>query len=167
MTRILAPAAILLVLASFASARADDSALKVTLQNRYGDLKDAIGSRNGNAIAALLAPGFVSIDVSGASESAEQMIGEVKALPEDPNKVSTTTILSLDSGDNSVIVRQRYDMRTTKTVADGSKRNAELITNSTDTWVNLNGTWLLQKTETDEVDYYLDGERVVHKVKTK
>lgn len=93
------------------------------------------------------------------------MIKEVDALPKDPLKVSTTTILSVKPNGAVAIVKQRYDMKTVKTAADGTKRNVELITLSTDTWSNIRGTWLIQRTETDQLDYYVNGQQVMHKVK--
>jgi hypothetical protein len=151
------------VVASAASVHAEDSSLKATLQSRYAAMKVAMSARDDKAVAALLAPDFVSIDVFGQSEGAAQMISEVDALPKDPNKVSTTTILSTKPDGDSVVVSQRYDMKTIKVAADGSKRNVELITLSTDTWGKIGGTWLLKKTQTDQLDYYVNGVQVAHK----
>lgn len=126
-----------------------------------------MGARDAMAVASLLAPSFVSIDVSGQSEDASQMIQEVAGLPKDPLKVSTTTLLSVKPVGNTAVVEQRYDMKTTKAAPDGAKRNIELITLSTDTWVNSNGEWLMQKTETEQLDYYVDGRRVAHEIRSQ
>ena len=127
-------------------------------------MKTAMAGRDSKAIAALLAPGFVSIDSSGQSETASQMIQEVEGLPKDPLKVSTTTLLSIKVAGSSAVVDQRYDMKTVKTAADGTKANIQLVALSTDTWVNINGAWLLQKTVTNRLDYYKNGQLVMHKV---
>ena len=55
------------------------------------------------------------------------------------------------------VVQQRYNMKTTKSGQDDSKRNIELIAISTDTWINPNGVWLLQKTVTKQTDLFVDG----------
>jgi hypothetical protein len=55
-------------------------------------------------------------------------------------------------------------MKTTKAVLF-STQPVEPITLSTDTWVKLHGRWLLQETETDQLDYYVNGLRVQHAVK--
>ena len=128
-------------------------------------MKTAMAERESKAIAALLAPDFVSIDSSGQSETASQMIQEVDGLPKDPLKVSTTILLSVKVAGNSAVVDQRYDMKTDKTASDGTKTNVQLITLSTDTWVNINGVWLLQKTVTNQLDYCKNGQLVMHKVK--
>jgi hypothetical protein len=141
--------------------RADDSSVRAALQARYAAMKTAMAERNSKAIAALLAPDFISIDSSGQSENASEMIQEVDGLPKDPSKVSTTTLLSIKVAGNSAVADQRYEMRTIK--ADGSKDSVRLITLSTDTWVNSNGVWLLRKTVTNQLDYYKNGQLVMHK----
>ena len=94
------------------------------------------------------------------------MIEQVKALPQDSNKVSKTTLLSIKPSSGAVIVEQRYDMKTIKTGADGIEREAKLTTLSTDSWITVNGTWLLLRTVTNQFDYSLDGQAIVHKVRT-
>ncbi|MGA7286291.1 MAG: nuclear transport factor 2 family protein [Candidatus Cybelea sp.] len=128
-------------------------------------MKLAIGERNSKAIAALLAPDFISIDSSGQSETASAMIQEVDALPKDPLKVSTTTLLSVKVAGNSAVVDQRYDMKTVKTAADGSKADIQLVTLSTDSWVNIDGVWLLRRSVTNQLDYYKNGQLLMHKVR--
>ena len=56
------------------------------------------------------------------------MIQEVLALPKDPLRVSSTTILSIKVSAGSATVDQRYDMKTTKAGPDGNKRDVELVT---------------------------------------
>jgi hypothetical protein len=159
--------ALLCALASLSAARADNSALQATLQRRYAAMKVAMSAHDDEAMQALLAPDFVSIDVTGQSERAAQMIREVDSLPIDPDKdyVSTTTILSLKPVGKTAIVTQRYDIKTHKLGADGINRTTELITVSTDTWVNVNGAWILQQTETDRLDFYINGQQVTHRVR--
>src|SRR5437870_1802713 len=72
---------------------ADDS-LREALQSRYTAMKAAMAAHDGAAMAAILAPNFVSVDLSGHSETAFQMIAEVNGLKPDPNKSSTTTLVS-------------------------------------------------------------------------
>jgi hypothetical protein len=93
------------------------------------------------------------------------MLKEVDALPKDPGKVSTTELLAVTSSGKTATVVQKYDMKTVKMAADGSSRNVELVTLSTDTWVSVNAAWLLHKTVTNQVDYYVDGRQVLHKVR--
>jgi hypothetical protein len=145
--------------------RPEDRELRTVLEGRYAALKSAMASRNENEIASLLSPDFASEDVSGKVQTASQTIQQVKGLPQDPNKVSKTTLLSIERSGGAVIAEQRYDMKTVKTGADGIKRDAGLITLSTDSWIIVDGTWLLQRTVTNQLDYSLDGQAIVHKVR--
>jgi hypothetical protein len=92
------------------------------------------------------------------------MLQDVVALPKDPLKLTNTTILSIKVHEDSAILNQRYDMKTTKTGPDGSKRDVDLISVSTDTWIKSKDTWLLRKTVTNQMDYFVNGKPLVHKV---
>lgn len=123
-----------------------------------------MAARDGKAISEILAPDFVSEDVSGQKENADTMIQGVLALPKDPQKVSSTTILSIKLSADTATVDQRYDMKTTKAGPDGKKRDIELSAVSTDTWIRSKDTWLLQRTVTNQMDYSANGKVLAHKV---
>ena len=81
-------------------ASSDDS-LRPVFEGRYAAMKAAMAARDGKAISEILAPDFISPDfisedASGQKESGDTMIQEVLALPKDPLKVSSTTILSIN-----------------------------------------------------------------------
>ena len=128
-------------------------------------MKSAMANRDAKEVAALLAPNFVSIDVSGDEKTGDQMIESVKALPVNPNRVSNTTLVSIESSGNKAVVKQRYDMKTVRVAADGAKQEVELTTLSTDVWILTHGTWFLQQTVTDQMDALVDGKSMVHKVR--
>jgi hypothetical protein len=144
-------------------ANSDDS-LRPVLEGRYAAMKSAMAARDGKAISEILAPDFVSEDVSGQKENADTMIQGVLALPKDPQKVSSTTILSIKLSADTATVDQRYDMKTTKAGPDGKKRDIELSAVSTDTWIRSKDTWLLQRTVTNQMDYSANGKVLAHKV---
>lgn len=129
-------------------------------------MKTAMAARDDKAVAALLAPSFLSVDVSGQRENTAQMLQEVDGLTKDPNKTSATTLLAVTLAANVATVKQRYDMNTIKAAVDGTTRKIELVTLSTDKWVNSGGTWLLQETDTDQLDYFVNGKLAVHKVRS-
>src|SRR5579863_4076640 len=82
----------------------DDGGLRSVLEARYAAMKAAMATRDGKAISVLFAPDFVSVDVSGESENADQAIQQISALPKDPNKESKTTLLSVkQNGDKAVV----------------------------------------------------------------
>jgi hypothetical protein len=142
-----------------------DDPLRAVLQSRYAAMKTAMAAHDGAAIAAILAPDFVSVDVTAQSESAAQMFTEVTASKPDPNKSSETTLISVVQAASAVTVEQRYDMKTVKTAADGTRHNIELVTLSTDTWVKPADVWLIERTVTNELSYFKDGQLVGHKQK--
>ena len=148
-----------------AAETAAESALRAVLEGRYAAMKSAMADRDQQAVAALLAPGFLSIDVSGKSEDASQMLQELAALPKDPRKASETTLLSVEVSGDTATVEQRYHMTTTKTSPDERSHAVELVTLSTDTWIKSGEAWLLQRTATNQLDYTVDGRPVAHKVR--
>ena len=55
-------------------------------------------------------------------------------------------------------------MTTTRTSANASTPQAiDLLTTSTDTWRLVAGAWLIERTETNDLQYTVDGTVVVHK----
>jgi hypothetical protein len=145
-------------------AHAQDNALRSTLESRYAAMKVAMAAKDEQAISSVLAPDFVSVDISGQTENVSQMIKDVVALPADPNKTSMTTLLAIKTEANKASVDQRYEMKTKKNGPDGAAHEIELITLSSDTWVNLKGAWLIQRTETRQMDYSVDVKVVLNKV---
>jgi ketosteroid isomerase-like protein len=145
--------------------QAEDNKLRSILEGRYAAMKSAMANRDAKQVAALLAPDFVSVDVSGSEKGAAQMVESLKAAPADPDKVSNTTLLSVESGGGKAVVKQRYDTKTVKAAPDGAKHQIELTTLSTDQWVSVSGTWLIQRTATDQMDYLVDGKPLIHKVR--
>jgi ketosteroid isomerase-like protein len=143
---------------------ADDS-LRAALQSRYADMKAALAAHDAAALTAIFAPDFVSVDVSGQSKGGSQVIADVNALKPDPNKTSETTLISIIPGANAVTVEQRYDMKTVRTAADGTKHNKELVALSTDSWVKPADAWLIQRTVTNELSFFNDGQLILHKLK--
>jgi len=127
-------------------------------------MKTAMASRNETAIRALLAPGFVSVDVNGNSATADQMIKEVAAVPQDPNKKSETTLTSVTRNGDFATVVQQHHMTTTRAPANSSAPDIiDLLTTSTDTWRLINGAWLIERTETNDLQYTMNGKVVAHK----
>lgn len=143
---------------------ADDS-LRAALQARYADMKAAMAARDAAAIAAIFAPDFVSVDVSGQSKEASQVIADLNAMKPDPNRTSETTLIAITPGENAVTVEQRYDMKTIRTAADGTQHNIELVALSTDSWIKPADVWLIQRTVTNELSFFSDGQLVAHKLK--
>jgi hypothetical protein len=147
------------------TAYSDDAELRAVFDGRYATLKSAMATRDEKEITSLLATGFTSVDIVGKEKTAAQMVQELQSLPQDPHKESNTTILSVKVSGDTAVVEQRYNMKTSKTGADGVKKDVELTALSTDTWVSVNGAWLLRRTMTNQIDYSINGKSVIHKVR--
>jgi hypothetical protein len=130
----------------------------------YAELRDAMGHRDAKATASLLAPGFTSEDASGTVKSAEQMLAELSALPQDAKQKSQTTLLSVSIKGNVASVVQRYLMTTTKVALNGETKSIELNAVSSDTWKLIDGSWKQLRTVTEQMDYMVNGQTVVRKM---
>ena len=128
-----------------------DHALRPTLDARYAEMREAMASGRREPIAALLTPYFISIDVRGKESNADEMIGSVLKLDINREKrTATTTLANIEESNGIARVLQHYAMTTTAQV--GPAKPKELQTMSADTWVRSDGTWLLAKTQTLEVE---------------
>lgn len=155
---------IVCVSAAAVACRADDS-LKAALESRYAAMKAAMAARDSEAITAMLAPDFAAVDVFGQSKKASRVMLELAAVKPDPNKTREVTLIEVTPAGDSVTVQQRYHMKTVATEADGTQHSVELVTLSTDTWVKPGDTWLLQRTVTNELSMFRDGQMVMHEKK--
>jgi hypothetical protein len=154
-------AATLLGAAGMAQAEPD---LKATLDARYAAMKAAMAAHDHAALSALLAPGFTSVDVTGAVETANNLIADVDALKPDPNRTSTTTLTAVKQDGDTAMVDQRYEMHTVRAGPNGAAHRVELVTLSRDMWLNQDGVWRLGRTVTKELTSSLDGKVVAHRV---
>lgn len=161
-SRVLVAASFILMLATTALG-AGASSLRASLEVRYAQMKSAMNTHDARALRAVLAPGFVSIELDGKTESADDMIRELDAVPTDADRSSKTALLSIRPGKTRTVVEQRYSMTTKKKGQDGLDHNVKLVAVSTDTWITVHGQWRIQRTVTDQLDYYIDGKHVLHR----
>jgi Domain of unknown function (DUF4440) len=151
-------------LLSVSVAAAGDPSLKQALEARYAAMKTAMADRDAKAIGVLLAPDFESEDADGHVSTAAEMISQVTSMAKDPNKVSTTSLLSVSQVGDTAEVKQRYQMTTTRLQAGADKPNEVLlVTLSDDTWVRVSGAWLMKRTLTQSLDLSINGSPVAHK----
>ena len=135
-----------------------------TFERIYAAFRQAIDRKDSKSIEAMLAPGFVSEDVSGKIQSADQLLSSLNAPAKDPSIQSQTTVISADTKGDLATVLQRYHATSNKLAADGQAKPIEIIAQSTDTWCRIDGLWKLQKTVTEQIDYRVSGKLVVHKI---
>lgn len=132
-----------------------DHPLRPTLDQRYLDMRAAMASGNANEIAALLAPGFASVDIRGKETTAEQMIASVLKLDIDRSKRHVATTLSrVETHDDIARVLQHYSLTSSPDAPKNMPRKLQAF--SADTWRLIDGTWLFSKTKTLELQV-IDG----------
>jgi ketosteroid isomerase-like protein len=141
---------------------ADDSTR--TFERIYAAFRQAMDKKDSKSIAEMLAPGFVSEDVSGKTQSADQLLSSLNATTKDPSTLSQTTVISADTKGDLTTVLQRYQATSNRLSADGQTKLTEIVAQSSDTWRRIDGAWRLQKTVTEQLDYRVSGKLVAHKI---
>jgi hypothetical protein len=128
-----------------------DHPLRPTLDQRYLDMRSAMASGKADPIAAMLAPGFKSINLQGQEQSAYAMIESVLRLKIDrTRRTANTTLVELEQTGGKVSVLQHYSMTIAGDVAPSFPK--QLQTLSIDRWTRSGDTWLLEVTQTREVE---------------
>jgi hypothetical protein len=159
--RLLVVAAIVSTIAGAAFAAED---LKAVFQTRYDALRSAIASRDESVIRAVLARDFVSIEVTGEIQTADQMIAGLMRLPPAAGRRVSTVVTSVAADGDRATVGQHYEMNTRRAGADGLQ-NDQRVADSTDIWTRASGVWLCLSTRTDELWVYSDGALEAHRVR--
>lgn len=136
-----------------------DDALQGALQDRYKALNAAMVLGDDRRLTTFVAPNFVGIAIDGERGGVKQTIG-FGLLPVDPHSVFTTTLSSLRQLGDTVVVNQRLDIKTTEANCGGQEQRVEYVAYSIDTWIKANGTWVLQRSKTQRLEYYVNGEQI-------
>ena len=142
-----------------------NQALTNEILGRYVAMKGAMQKHDRAALAAVLAPDFTSIDITGKTVSGSEMMADIDALPADPNRESNTEILSLVRSGDRAEVRQRYDTTTVRPGTAGDASTVRLVTLSTDTWEWSGTSWQIEKTVTDEISVFQNDKLVAHRTR--
>ena len=114
-------------------------------------MRAAMAARDGDAIAALLTPDFVSVNVDGNAISAEQMIRSAVGLNIDRSKrTAVTTLVGIEEVGNQAKVLQHYCMTAHDDAPSSMPKFVQAL--SIDTWEKAGETWLIKRTETLETE---------------
>jgi hypothetical protein len=125
--------------------------LRPIFDGRYSAMRTAMSSGDTHAIAALLTPAFVSVDVNGKATTAEQMINSVIALQIDREKrVAVTTVTDVVVRQEEAVLLQHYSMKSAPDAPLSMPRALQTL--SRDVWIQAAGVWLMHRTETLEVE---------------
>lgn len=119
-----------------------ECALIASMQEEYDRFLAAISAHNDLAVTAYLAPGFIGTDVRGRKENTRQMLSRIDSR----SKVGfeMMTILSARTIGRRMIVG-RKSLEGTETIAGGKRRAVKTLSFFSDTWIDIDGTWLLQR----------------------
>ncbi|HEY3675946.1 MAG TPA: hypothetical protein VGK84_08110 [Candidatus Tumulicola sp.] len=126
-------------------------------QIRYDRMMTAIGARNGYAAIGYLARNFVSVQLWGRTENANQMVTRMVSLPKD---VFEATIIHSAREAGKTITVDRSTFEGWPEIVNGKKERHSIYTTFEDTWIVGAGTMLLQRSATKSVDAYTNGKLV-------
>jgi hypothetical protein len=144
----------------------DDGSVLPALQARYKILQAAVAAGDDKALSAVLAPHFVGIDVAGETDGTKALVAGLELNQPGADTVAMTISSPKERGD-SVTVRRRLEIKARNPDAFEDARSVEFVAYSTDTWVKVDGTWLLQKSTAQQLAYYVDGEQIARDVRAQ
>lgn len=130
---------------------------KADIEARYAGLKVAMDDRDDKAIKKFLTKDFQSVDISGETADADDMITRLAMIPVDPSIKSTSTVESVTVEGTTAKAVTTRGMQMERQGQDGKTHQGEFIQSSNDTWVQQGTTWLLKSTEVQQVTMKRDG----------
>ena len=133
----------------------------------YATLQTAMARRDTQTVGMMLTPDFVAFDINGVAVDARQLLTDIAAQEDDPGRVTTTQLLTVNINDfnNSARVVHRNTMRTRERDPDGRAHDVDHISIITDDWVRLYSVWQLRHRETAVYDQFVDGKQVTHRLR--
>ncbi|HEY4432988.1 MAG TPA: nuclear transport factor 2 family protein [Candidatus Cybelea sp.] len=149
-----------------AAAAHDDGSLLPALQARYKILQAAVTAGDAGSLSTILAPHFVGIDVAGEADGTKALLAGLELEQSGPATVAMTISSPKERGD-SLTVRRRLEIKPRNPGAFEDARSVEFVAYSTDTWVKVDGIWLLAKSTAQQLAYYVDGEQIARDVRTQ
>jgi hypothetical protein len=134
-----------------------ECALISSMQGEYDRLMAALRPHNDLAVTAYLAPDFIGTDVRGRDENTRQLLLRIDSRPRVGFEM--TTVLSAHASGKRIFVN-RKSLEGAETTSGGKSRAVETFSLFNDTWIDSDGTWLLQRSRTKRIETYVDGKRV-------
>ena len=153
---------VLLFTIGAAAATADDPSLHKVFENRYVAVRAAVEAHDAKALAAIMTPDAAFVGINCATATRAKVLAGGIGKHADPHDKSHTTIVSVKRDGSTAIVEQINEMTTIRPGEDGKPMNIALRADSTDTWVQINGTWFVKRSATHLLDYTVNGKPVRH-----
>jgi hypothetical protein len=148
------------------AAARDDGSLLPALQARYKILQAAVAAGDDKALSTILAPHFVGIDVAGEADGTKALLAGLELSRPGADAVAMTISSPKEHGD-LLTVSRRLDIKARNPDAFEDARSVEFVAYSIDTWVRVDGTWLLKKSTAQQLAYYVDGEQIARDVRAQ
>lgn len=120
----------------------------------YARMNAAMSAKNTAELGALLAPGFRGEDVEGKVRTAGQLLREVAALKDDPDRKLEITFNAVVVDGDAARMARRLRI-TTPTM--------EYVTVSDDLWTRTDQSWKLSTSVVRQADFSLRGKLLMHK----
>lgn len=134
-----------------------ECSLIASMQEEYNRLIAAARAHNDLAVTAYLTPDFVGTDASGRSKNARQMLSGIDSRANGGFEI--TTVRSARTSGKRILVDLK-SLKGTETIVGGKTRVIETNSFFSDTWIDSDGAWLLQRSRLYKLDTYVDGTRV-------
>lgn len=130
---------------------------KADIEARYAGLKVAMDERDDKAIKKFLTKDFQSVDITGESSDADDMITRLAMIPVSPDTKTSSSVESVTVEGTTARAVATRSMQMQRQGRDGQTHQGEMIQSSNDTWVQQGTTWLLKSTEVQQVTMKRDG----------
>ncbi|HEY1883562.1 MAG TPA: nuclear transport factor 2 family protein [Candidatus Cybelea sp.] len=143
-----------------------DGSLLPALQARYKILQAAVSAGDAGSLSTILAPHFVGIDVAGETDGTKALLGGLELDQSGPATLAMTISSPKERGD-SLTVRRQLEIKARNPGVFEDARSLEFIAYSIDTWVKVDGIWLLAKSTAQQLAYYVDGEQIARDVRAQ
>lgn len=130
---------------------------KADIEARYAGLKVAMDERDDKAIKKFLTKDFQSVDITGESSDADDMITRLAMIPVSPDMKTSSTVETVTVEGTTARAVATRSMQMQRQGRDGQTHQGEMIQSSNDTWVQQGTTWLLKSTEVQQVTMKRDG----------
>ena len=174
------------------SAQAQDA--KAVFEARYAEMSAAMQAKDSAAVAKIMTPDFVMIDIQGNEHNASEMNGmmgrrgggggpggpggagappppagaapaDAPPAPEAARPVPKITIVSAQISGTTAKVEQQLEIHADRPGPDGKPMKLDITVLTDDVWVQSGGAWLLQSSDQKDVSVARDGDVVFHQAK--
>jgi|GEM_PF-6509896 len=131
----------------FALGAPSDNSVKLTITKRYRQIEAAFSTRKGEKLAALLAPDYMSVSMTGSSNNRETILENFAALAGAGNQVRLVDqIQSITIKGNEVRVSYHSTLHAHVKGRDKKEHTIEVTANEIDTWSLYGKDWKISKT---------------------